>query len=514
MAAILQTIQGVAGIRVLDRHSDLDHNRTVVTFVGDPAEVETAAFQAIARAAELIDLEHHTGAHPRIGATDVVPFVPLHDITMAECVALARRLGARVGAELGIPVYLYEEAATRPERQNLENIRRGQYETLKTEIATRPERAPDFGPARLSGAGATVIGARQPLIAFNIYLSTSDVRIARRIATAVRHSSGGLHFVKAIGVRVGGLAQVSMNLTNFIKTPLARVVELVRLEAKHYGTRIERSELIGLIPQKALVDAAAWYLQLEGLSEEQVLETRLAESLPVSPAPGTDFLEALASGTPVPGGGAAAAHTAATAAALVEMVARISLVKQNSSGAPDRLRYLIEAAGKLRAHLSAAAGTHAGAVVGADAGADATAYEAVLRARRLPHLLPTDQAARRAAVAAALVGATQIQLEVARQALAVLQLAQEASRLGIPGARPDALAGADLALAALRSAIRNVRANSDLYYAAGALADGGEMPGLLAKAPASDASGSMSEFLTEAADIERQASQLAAIQEP
>src|SRR5512139_798989 len=184
--AIARAVQEVAGTTLLDRHSDLDHNRTVLTFVGPPASVEEAAFQAIAKAAELIDMEQHRGEHPRIGATDVVPFVPISGISMQECVAMACRLGSRVGAELGIPVYLYEEAATRPERQNLENLRRGQYEGLKQEILTNPDRQPDFGPARLGSAGATVIGARQPLIAYNVYLTTEDVSIAEQVAKAVR----------------------------------------------------------------------------------------------------------------------------------------------------------------------------------------------------------------------------------------------------------------------------------------------------------------------------------------
>ena len=197
---IAHSILSVSGITLLDRHSDQDHNRTVLTFVGPPEQVGEAAFRSIAKAAELIDLDHHTGEHPRIGAADVVPFVPIRNISMPECVLMARQLGARVGSELNIPVYLYEEAAARPERKNLENIRRGQYEALKAEIGLNPERDPDFGPKKVSPAGAVVIGARQPLIAFNIYLTTNDVSIAKKIAKAVRHSSGGLRYVKALGL--------------------------------------------------------------------------------------------------------------------------------------------------------------------------------------------------------------------------------------------------------------------------------------------------------------------------
>src|SRR5262245_57154667 len=212
---IVAAIQSVDDVKLLDRSSDLDHNRTVLTFAGSPFAVEEAAFRAIKTASELIDLDHHKGEHPRIGATDVVPFVPLSGATMEDCVAMARRLGERVGRELQIPVYLYESAATRPERTNLENVRKGQFEGLKSEIEVNPERKPDFGPARVGSAGATLIGARNPLIAFNVYLTTTEVDIAKKIAKAIRQSSGGLRYVKALGLSVEGRAQVSMNLTNF-----------------------------------------------------------------------------------------------------------------------------------------------------------------------------------------------------------------------------------------------------------------------------------------------------------
>ncbi|MDH7485272.1 MAG: glutamate formimidoyltransferase [Anaerolineae bacterium] len=276
--AIAKAIASVQGVRILDVQSDADHNRTVVTFVGDPEAVTEGAFQGIATATRLIDLNHHRGEHPRIGAADVVPLVPVRGVTMEECVALARQLGQRVGEELNIPVYLYEEAATRPDRRNLADIRRGEYEGLKEEILTNPDRAPDFGPARLGPAGATVIGARPFLIAYNVFLTTDNVEIARQIARAVRHSSGGLRYVKALGLLVNGKAQVSMNLTDFRHTPVHRVVEMIRREAARYGVAIERSELIGLIPQQALFDAAQWYLQLDGFTPDQVLENRLQEA--------------------------------------------------------------------------------------------------------------------------------------------------------------------------------------------------------------------------------------------
>ena len=277
--AIVIACGSVVGARVIDVSSDTDHNRTVATLIGDPEAVSEALFRGIARAAELIDLDAHQGEHPRIGATDVVPFVPLRDITMAECVALARSLAQRVSSELGIPTYLYAGAAARPDRVDLATIRRGQYEGLKADLeAGDPDRLPDFGPTRLGSAGATVIGARPPLIAYNVYLTTNDVAIAKAIAKAIRHSSGGMRYVQAMGVLVEGRAQVSMNFLDYTQTPVHRVVELVRREAARFGVSIHNSELVGLIPEQALIDAAQWYLQLDNLKPTSVLEWHLHSS--------------------------------------------------------------------------------------------------------------------------------------------------------------------------------------------------------------------------------------------
>ena len=275
--AIADAIRGHADVRLLDIESDADHNRSVFTLVAPPEALVPAMFDAIKTAAALIDLDEHRGEHPRIGATDVVPFVPFRGVEMATCVALARELGQRVGDELGIPVYLYEEAATRPDRVSVADIRRGEYEGLKAEIAANPDRSPDFGPARMGSAGATIIGARAPLVAYNVYLTTSNVEIARHIAKAIRHASGGLRYVKALGLLVNGKAQVSMNFTDFRKTPIHRVVEMMRREAARYGVGIESCELIGMAPQQALLDAAVWYLQLDNFDPRMVLENRLAE---------------------------------------------------------------------------------------------------------------------------------------------------------------------------------------------------------------------------------------------
>jgi glutamate formiminotransferase len=273
---IAQSITDVPGVQLLDLQSDIDHNRSVMTIIGAPPAVLEAAFQSIAQAAELIDMEHHRGGHPRMGATDVVPFVPVQGMTMDDCVALARTLGERVGTELAIPVYLYEAAATRPDRRNLAEVRRGEYEGLRETIATDPDRAPDYGPARVGGAGAAAIGARPPLVAFNVYLNTQDLEPAQAIARAVRHSSGGLRFVKALGLLVDGQAQVSMNLTDYRRTPIHRVLELIRSEASRRGLSVTRTEVVGLLPAQALLDSAQFYLQLDGFVPEQVLENRLS----------------------------------------------------------------------------------------------------------------------------------------------------------------------------------------------------------------------------------------------
>ena len=444
--SIRSTIAAVSGAFVLDVHSDRDHNRSVITFAGPPSAVAQAAFAAIARAAELIDLDRHSGEHPRIGATDVVPFVPLAGITMEDCVRLARELGRRVGEELGIPVYLYEAAAARPERMNLENLRRGQYEGLRQAIAEDPSRAPDFGPHRLGKAGATVIGARAPLIAYNIYLSTSDVRVAKEVARAVRASAGGLPFVKALGLEVDGRAQVSMNLTDYTRTPLASVVERVREEAAERGASILKSELVGLIPQAALVDAGAAYLRLEGFRADQILEVRLQSARQAGAE--TDLLDRLAAATPTPGGGSAAAFAGAMAASLVGMVGRLTLGKKKYAEVQSRIESIVAEAGELQLNLRSAVEE------------DAQAFDAVLDAMRLPKDTQAQAAERRAAVERATHRAANVPLRSAVAAARVAELAAEVARIGNVNALSDAASAGLLAAACVRAAGLNVRANA------------------------------------------------------
>ena len=275
--AITAEVTAVPGVKLLDVNADASHNRVVVTFVGEPEAVKEAAFRSCRKATELIDMEQQTGEHPRIGATDVIPFIPVKNVTMEECVELARALGEEIAEKLGIPVYLYEEAAKIPTRRALPDIRKGQYEGLKQEIS-KPERHPDFGPPQMhTSAGATVVGARQFLVAFNINLSTSDVQIAKNIAAAIREAKGGYKYCRAMGVMIEdrNVAQVTINMVNYTGTPLHRVFETVKAEAARYGVNVIGSEIIGLTPLQALLDAADYYLRLEGFDRKQILEENL-----------------------------------------------------------------------------------------------------------------------------------------------------------------------------------------------------------------------------------------------
>ncbi|MCD6146468.1 MAG: glutamate formimidoyltransferase [Thermoplasmata archaeon] len=269
-------------VKILDYSPDADHNRTDVTFIGEPEEVKKAALAMSMKAVELIDMNKHKGEHPRMGAMDVVPFIPLMGTTMEECIELAKQFASEFSEKAGVPCYLYEEAATRPDRKNLANIRRGEFEGLKEEIGKNDDKRPDFGPNHIHPtAGATAVGARFFLIAFNVNLSTDDISIAKSIAKAVRHSSGGYRYVKAMGfeIKERGIVQVSMNMVNYKGTPLFRVFETIKREAERYGVSIVGSEIVGLIPMEALIDVADFYLRLENFDENQVLEKRLLEQI-------------------------------------------------------------------------------------------------------------------------------------------------------------------------------------------------------------------------------------------
>jgi len=288
VGALVEAMSGVAGAWILDRTSDADHNRSVITLAGKPEAAAEAVIRGAGKAAELIDMTRQTGVHPRIGATDVIPFVPLEGVSMEECVALARRVGQEVWDRYRIPVYFYEAAATRPDRVNLESVRKGQFEGLREEAPRNPGRSPDIGGPRLHPtAGATAVGARKLLIAYNIYLDTRDASAAKDIARAIRSSGGGLPNVKAIGVEMKsrGLAQVSINLTDFEVTPLHRVFEMVKLEAHRRSCAVVGSEIVGLVPRKAIEFSRGYDLQLENFSPAQVLENRLATVAGILPSP-------------------------------------------------------------------------------------------------------------------------------------------------------------------------------------------------------------------------------------
>src|SRR5256712_4281166 len=383
--AIVAAMSDVPGVYVLDREMDADHHRCVITLAGEPDAVAEAAILGTGKAMELIDLTKHNGAHPRVGATDVLPFIPIEGVTIEDCVALARRVGNEIWKRYRIPVFFYEAAATRPDRVNLENVRRGQFEGLREELKKNLERQPDVGEPKVHPtAGVTVVGARKFLIAYNVNLNTSDVSIANKIAKAIRFSSGGLRYVKSMGVelKARNLAQVSINLTDFEQTPMHRVYEMVKREAARYGAMPVGSEIVGLVPKKAIAMAAEFFLQLESFSPAQVLENKLAGGLSGAPLetakPGKlaglarPFLDTVAAPAATPGGGSVLAFAGALAAALGQMVAGLSRKKKSQASFVDQLSVALDEMRKTAEELATAIDR------------DAEAYEAVMGAFKLP----------------------------------------------------------------------------------------------------------------------------------
>jgi glutamate formiminotransferase / formiminotetrahydrofolate cyclodeaminase len=442
----------VPGVYLLDRESDTDHNRSVITIVGEREAIQEAAIRGVGKAAELIDLNVHTGAHPRMGAADVVPFIPIDGVTIEDCVAMARHVGEEIWKRFQIPVYLYEAAATTAERQNLENIRRGQFEGIRAEIATNPARKPDFGEPHVHPtAGATVVGARKFLIAYNVFLNTPDVEIAKKIAKAVRFSSGGLRFVKGAGFLVRGLAQVSMNLTDFEQTPVHRVFEVVKREAARYGVMPISSEIVGLIPKKALEQTAEWFLQIESFDSSLILENRLAAVMSGKTAVGglragvEPFIEQLAAPTAVPGGGSASAASAGMAAGLAHMVAAMSRGKKAYLQYESQLSSAIARLERLREELKAAID------------ADAAAFTSVMNAYKEAKSADENPAA--AMIDAALQQATSVPLGVAEKADEIARIAQSLGPITNPNMKSDLVTAVALAHAAVTGALANVEIN-------------------------------------------------------
>lgn len=466
--ALVAAIEAVRGVFLLDQEMDADHHRSVLTFVGNPDAVCEAAFQCIRIATGLIDLRQHKGGHPRIGATDVIPFVPIRDITMEDCVGLATRLGKRIGQELSIPVFLYEHAASRAERTNLEAIRRGGLEGLSARMGTDPAWAPDFGPRMPHpSAGATVVGARHPLIAYNVNLLTEDLGIAKSIAKTVRFSSGGLRSVKAIGVELAGRrqVQVSMNLTNYEETPIHVAFDAVQHEAARRGVQIAESEVIGLVPQHALVQAAESRLQLNRFDRTQVLETRLelvmgqrsdsSETRSGGQSPDLSesvsaFLSAVSAGTPTPGGGSVAALAGALAASLGIMACRIgpSAHAMDASEESREAQSRKLASSEQRLHLLASELKEL-------IQADADAYADVVRAYRLPK----SESGRQAVILGHMRTATLVPLKTAELAHEVATILVDLKTMTKLSVSSDVKVGMLMALSAMDGGLENVRAN-------------------------------------------------------
>jgi len=447
--AIIEAMK-MDGVYLLDREMDADHNRCVITLVGDPVNVAEAAIRGVGKAAELIDLTKHSGAHPRLGAADVIPFIPIEGVTLEDCVAIARRVGEEIWKRYQVPVYLYEAAAQTPERQNLENVRRGQFEGVREEVKTNPARKPDFGEAALhSTAGATIVGARKFLVAYNVYLNTPEVEIAKKVAKAVRFSNGGLRYVKGMGVPVRGLAQVSMNLTDTDQTPIARVFEYVKREAARYGVMPVSSEIVGLIPKKALEDAAEWFLQVENFDSSLILENRLSAVMSGKMAVGgiragvEPFIEQLAAPTAAPGGGCASAAAGAMAAALGTMVAGMSRGKKAYAQYERELSDALARLGEMREQFKASID------------ADAESFNEVMAAFKKAKDHPEAQAE----IEAATKKATLVPLVVAERAREVGRIIESLRAMTNPKMASDLTVGEALAKAAVQGALANVEIN-------------------------------------------------------
>lgn len=459
--AIVNAMRSVPGVYVLDREMDADHNRSVITLAGEPDAVGEAAILGAGKALELIDMTTHTGAHPRVGATDVVPFIPIEGVTLEDCVALARRVGNEIWKRYRIPIFFYEAAATRPDRVNLENVRKGQFEGLREELKKNHDRQPDVGEPKLHPtAGVTVVGARKFLIAYNVNLNTSDVSIANKIAKAIRFSSGGLRYVKSMGVelKARNLAQVSINLTDFEQTPMHRVYEMVKREAERYGAMPVGSEIVGLVPKKAIEMAADYFLQLENFSPSQVFENKLQAVLSGAPTEAKEgklasvagpFLEAVSAPTATPGGGSVSAYVGALAAALGQMVAGLSRKKKSQTLHVDKLSEML---GELRRTAD---------VLTEAIDRDAASYDAVMAAFKLPQSNPEEIVLRESAIQTATKGAAEVPLQVAEKAAQLHGRLLQLEGIAAASMKSDLQVARLIAVAAAKGALANVEINLD-----------------------------------------------------
>lgn len=449
---IVKAVRSVTGALVLDLEMDADHNRTVLTFVGSAEACAEAAFQACKRASQLIDLNHHKGAHPRMGATDVVPFVPLEGATMEDAVELARLVGRRVGEELAIPVFLYESAATRPERQNLPTVRKGEFEGLRELIGKDPDRDPDFGPKAIHAtAGATAVGARPFLIAYNLNLATEEVGVAKAIAKEIREKDGGFPGIRAMGFMLEELkmAQVSVNVVDYRKTSLATLTQSVTEKAEARGVQVHESELIGLAPADALIGSGAQYLKIRGFNPDMIVENRVAKAKAEAGAHAAaqPFLDAVAGPDPTPGGGSVSAFAGAQAASLVRMVASLTAGKKKYAAVEPRVKELASSAQEAQSRFMALVAE------------DALSYDAVSAAYKLPKETDQEKASRSSAIDAALLDAARVPLETASLALATMRGAEEMARIGNANCVTDASVAGYMAHTACLGALANVRIN-------------------------------------------------------
>jgi len=460
--ALVQVMSSVPGVYVLDREMDPDHNRCVITLAGEPEAVGEAAILGAGKALELIDMNVHKGAHPRVGATDVVPFIPVEGVTLEDCVALAKRVGQEIWKRHRIPIFFYEAAATRPERVNLENVRRGQYEGLREELKKNHDRQPDIGEPKIHPtAGVTVVGARKFLVAYNVNLNTSDIGIANKIARAIRFSNGGFRYVKSMGVelKARNLAQVSINLTDYEQTPMHRVYEIVKREAERYGAIPVGSEIVGLVPKKAIEMAADYFLQLESFSPAQVFENKLALALADAPLAekkdgklatmARPFVDAVAEPTATPGGGSVSAFAAALAAALGQMVAGLSRKKKSQAAYAEKLSEHLDALRRDTDALSEAIDT------------DAASYDAVMAAFRLPQGSAAEIAQRDVGIQKTTMRAAEVPLKVAERAVALFERLRQLETIAAASMKSDLKVARLMAGAGAEGAMANVEINLD-----------------------------------------------------
>ena len=435
-------------VKILDVESDADHNRSVLTFVGSPKAVQEAMMAVSAKAIELIDLNNHQGQHPRMGAVDVIPFIPISDVTMEDCIKIANEFGAEYATRFGVPVYLYEEAATRPDRKNLADIRKGEFEGLREEIGRNPDRTPDFGPNQIHPtAGATAIGARKILIAYNVNLGTTDISVAKQIAKQIRSKDGGFTAVKALGfdLKDRGMVQVSINMVDYKASQLYKVFELVRTLAASFGVPVVASEVVGLIPMDALSASAEFYLRLHGFNRHQILERRLMERDKLVGLDLMSFADEVRSDRAVPGGGSVSAYSASLAAGLVSMVAQLTLAKEQVEKSS-----IEDIQNKSEAHQLTLLSL---------VDEDARSFMRLMEAYKMPKTREEEKRVRAEEIQGRLKTATEVPLKTAEIASAVIELASQLSKKANMNAISDLQTAIYVGHASAQGALANVNIN-------------------------------------------------------